>query len=64
MSGADAVELCALLRPRTAIPVHYEGWSHFTQGREQILAEMAGASSDVASRILWAPLGRAVELTA
>ena len=32
MSGEDAVELCGLLRPRTVIPVHYEGWSHFQSG--------------------------------
>ena len=32
MSGDDAAELCDLMRPRTVIPVHYEGWSHFTQG--------------------------------
>ena len=29
MTAADAVELCASIRPRTAMPVHYEGWSHF-----------------------------------
>ena len=63
MSGADALELCELMSPRTAIPVHYEGWSHFTQGREQVLAELATASRDAASRILWAPVGTAVELT-
>jgi L-ascorbate metabolism protein UlaG (beta-lactamase superfamily) len=63
MSGADAVELCELMRPRTAIPVHYEGWSHFTQGREQAVADLAGASHDVTSRLLWAPIGEAVELT-
>ena len=64
MSGADAVELCSLLRPRTAIPVHYEGWSHFRQGQEQILADLECASSDVASSILWATLGKPFELTA
>ena len=36
MTARDAVELCKLIRPRTAIPVHYEGWSHFSQGREGI----------------------------
>lgn len=33
MTGRDGVELCSLLRARTVIPVHYEGWSHFSQGR-------------------------------
>ena len=34
MTAGDAVELCRLVRPRTVLPVHYEGWSHFRQGRE------------------------------
>ena len=33
MTAKDAVELCGLIRPRTAIPIHYEGWTHFKQGR-------------------------------
>ena len=27
MTGREAVELCGLLQPHTAIPLHYEGWS-------------------------------------
>jgi hypothetical protein len=26
LTAKDAVELCRLIRPRTAIPIHYEGW--------------------------------------
>ena len=29
MTAQEAVESCPLVRPRTAIPVHYEGWKHF-----------------------------------
>ena len=36
MTGAEAVELCGALRPRTAIPIHYEGWKHFREGREAV----------------------------
>ena len=32
MTAAEAVELCCLIRPRTVIPIHYEGWKHFRQG--------------------------------
>jgi len=35
----EAIELCRLVRPRTAIPVHYEGWTHFGQGRAAIERE-------------------------
>ena len=36
MTGRDAVALCDRIKPRTVIPVHYEGWSHFHEGRAQI----------------------------
>jgi L-ascorbate metabolism protein UlaG (beta-lactamase superfamily) len=47
MTARDAVELCRLIRPRTAIPIHYEGWKHFREGRDAIEREFAGASQDL-----------------
>ena len=38
LTGRRAVELCDLVRPRVAVPVHYEGWAHFTDGRAAIRA--------------------------
>ncbi|MBG0563774.1 MBL fold metallo-hydrolase [Actinoplanes aureus] len=38
MTGRDAARLVARLRPRRVVPVHYEGWSHFHEGREQVAA--------------------------
>jgi L-ascorbate metabolism protein UlaG (beta-lactamase superfamily) len=38
MTGRDAARLVARLRPRRVVPVHYEGWSHFREGREQVTA--------------------------
>lgn len=38
MSGRDAVRLCEAIRPRRIVPVHYEGWSHFHEGRAEITA--------------------------
>ena len=35
MTIDDGIELCRSIRPRVAIPVHYEGWSHFRQGRDR-----------------------------
>jgi L-ascorbate metabolism protein UlaG (beta-lactamase superfamily) len=61
MTGRDAVELCRLVRPRVAIPVHYEGWSHFHDGREA--AERAFATApDVARVVRWLPIGEGVEI--
>ena len=36
MTAEDAVELCGLLEPRVAIPIHYEGWRHFHENRDAI----------------------------
>ena len=58
MTAADAVELCRLVRPRTVVPVHYEGWQHFREGRA--FAESAFAASDV--RVRWLPLGIGTDL--
>ncbi len=62
LTAKDAVELCRLIRPRTAIPIHYEGWKHFKQGREAIEREFARAPEDIRRRIRWLPLGVEVEI--
>ena len=62
MTAKDAVELCALVRPRTAIPIHYEGWTHFRQGREAIEREFASAPDDIRRCIRWLPIGEAVQI--
>ena len=64
MTAHDAVELCGLVRPRTAIPIHYEGWKHFRQGRDAIEREWAAAPEDVRGRIRWLPIGVGVDLAA
>ena len=63
MDAGDAIELCRLLRPHTAVPVHYEGWSHFKEGREQVEHQFARAAPDLTDRVLWATIGQPVELT-
>jgi L-ascorbate metabolism protein UlaG (beta-lactamase superfamily) len=62
MGARNAVELCRLFRPRTAIPVHYEGWSHFREGRAAIEAELATAPADIAGRFRVLPIGAPVDL--
>jgi L-ascorbate metabolism protein UlaG (beta-lactamase superfamily) len=62
MTAKDAVELCGLIHPRTAIPIHYEGWKHFRQGREAIESEFARAPEDIRRSVRWLPIGTAVDL--
>lgn len=62
MTAQEAVELCRLMRPRTAIPVHYEGWTHFRQGRDAVEREFANAPQDIRRRIRWLPIGVRVDI--
>lgn len=64
MTAREAIELCRLIRPRLVIPIHYEGWSHFKEGREAIERELANAPEDVRRRFRWLPIGEAVDLAA
>lgn len=64
MTAKEAVALCRIVRPRVAVPVHYEGWRHFHQGREAAEREFARAPEDVRRRIRWLPIGIAVEVGA
>jgi L-ascorbate metabolism protein UlaG (beta-lactamase superfamily) len=62
MTAREAVELCRLVRPRTAIPVHYEGWTHFRQGRAAIEQEFQQAPADIGRRLQWLPIGVGVSI--
>lgn len=62
MTARDAVELCRLIRPRVVIPIHYEGWSHFKEGRDAIERELETAPEDIRRRFRWLPIGEAVDL--
>jgi L-ascorbate metabolism protein UlaG (beta-lactamase superfamily) len=62
MTARDAVELCGLIRPHRAIPVHYEGWKHFTEGRSAIEREFAGSPQAFRAAVQWLPIGSAVDV--
>jgi L-ascorbate metabolism protein UlaG (beta-lactamase superfamily) len=62
MTPQEAVELCRLVRPRTAIPVHYEGWTRFRQGRDAIEQEVEQAPADLGRRLQWLPVGATVSI--
>jgi L-ascorbate metabolism protein UlaG (beta-lactamase superfamily) len=57
MTAADGVELVRHVRPTVAIPVHYEGWSHFHEGRTAIERAIAAADYDVAHRFRLLTIG-------
>ena len=40
-----------ILRARRVVPVHYEGWAHFTEGRDDL--EAAFAAAGLSDRLQW-----------
>jgi hypothetical protein len=62
MTAKEAVELVALIEPKLAVPIHYEGWKHFRQGREAVERELASAPANVRDRFRWVPIGHPEEL--
>ena len=50
MTAKQSVELSCCLGARTIVPAHYDGWSHFSEGRQAIQNELAEASEDLRSR--------------
>lgn len=64
MSAREAMQLCDLIRPHTAIPIHYEGWEHFREGRDAIERELADAPAHMRDRVRWLPLGVSTALPA
>jgi L-ascorbate metabolism protein UlaG (beta-lactamase superfamily) len=62
MTAQEAVELCGLVRPRVAVPVHYEGWSHFSEGRADIDRALEHAPEDVRARFTLVPIGTPTDI--
>lgn len=60
MTAQDAVQLCGLLDPATIVPIHYEGWKHFRQGRAE--AERVFTASPLADRVRWLEAGTPTEI--
>ena len=62
MDADDAVELIGLAEPGVAVPIHVEGWSHFSQREQAAAAVFDAAPGPVRERVRWAPLGVPVDL--
>ncbi|MGE4425139.1 MAG: MBL fold metallo-hydrolase [Solirubrobacteraceae bacterium] len=60
MNAQEAVELCGELDPTTIVPLHFEGWKHFRQGRSK--AEAILGASPVADRVRWLAPGTPTDL--
>jgi L-ascorbate metabolism protein UlaG (beta-lactamase superfamily) len=58
LSADRAAEAAIILEARTAIPLHFEGWTHFTQGADELRAAFHG--NGIADRLLLPRRGETV----
>jgi L-ascorbate metabolism protein UlaG (beta-lactamase superfamily) len=62
MDGKDAVRLVELLRPRVVVPVHYEGWSHFSEPTTDLRATVDNAHPTIGHLFTWLEHGAASQV--
>ncbi|GAA3222024.1 MBL fold metallo-hydrolase [Actinocorallia longicatena] len=60
MNTRDALSLLDGLAPATVLPVHYEGWQHFTENRDAITAALDATGGPP---FTWLPPGRQQTIT-
>jgi L-ascorbate metabolism protein UlaG (beta-lactamase superfamily) len=58
LSSERAAEAAKILGVRAVVPVHFEGWTHFTQGADALRAAFAG--NQMTDRLVLAEPGAAV----
>lgn len=51
LDSAQTAEAARILRARRVVPVHFEGWAHFTEGREDLVSAFAAAG--LSDRLQW-----------
>jgi L-ascorbate metabolism protein UlaG (beta-lactamase superfamily) len=62
MTAAQMVELCGTLRARTVVPLHYEGWKHFRQGRDDVERAFATAPAAIRDSVRWLDIGTPAQI--
>ena len=60
LNAKEAMRVIKVLNPRAAIPIHYEGWSHFREPRAD--AEKRFIESEIEDKVQWLPLGKPVNI--
>jgi L-ascorbate metabolism protein UlaG (beta-lactamase superfamily) len=63
MTARQGFQLMDSIRPQTIMPVHYEGWSHFQEGRAGIERSLAQAPESVRTSVRWLPIGVPTAIT-
>lgn len=55
MTADEAIEFARSFPHATIVPLHFEGWQHFSEGRNEIALAFAGAG--LTTRLRWPELG-------
>jgi hypothetical protein len=51
LTAKEAVVFAKMLDAKSIVPLHFEGWEHFTEERQAATAALS--SNDVADRVRW-----------
>ncbi len=62
MTAEEAVEAACAFPQASIVPLHFEGWAHFTESREDI--ERAFRKAGIGNRLRLAEAGQAIEVAA
>ncbi len=60
-TAAEGVEVARAMPDATIVPLHYEGWEHFSESRVEI--DDAFARAGLASRLRWPQAGEPIALS-
>jgi hypothetical protein len=60
MTAGDGVEAARAFAGAAIVPLHFEGWAHFSEGREQIARTFATAG--LAERLRWPDAGSPIQI--
>jgi L-ascorbate metabolism protein UlaG (beta-lactamase superfamily) len=58
LTAAEGVEVARAMPAATIVPLHFEGWEHFSESRAEI--EEAFARAGLSQRLRWPPTGKPV----
>jgi hypothetical protein len=61
-TAGEAVAAARAFPEALVVPLHFEGWAHFSESRPEI--DRASAAAGLADRLRWPIAGQAMELSA
>jgi L-ascorbate metabolism protein UlaG (beta-lactamase superfamily) len=60
LNASEAIQLCQILSPQAVVPLHFEGWRHFTQPATAARTELS--ASPIGDRVRWPSPGETLTL--